>query len=128
MKTYLCEVETKDQGHGSRIKTIRVKAADMYDAFIKAHKCLGVEDVIYVIKDLSDVIAKRINSNPFLTKAQHEFVMEHYREAYGYESDEWVTVCPNGSDFKYGRYKIDTNKMLRRALTFAEFYSGGIVD
>lgn len=128
MKTYLCDVETKDYGYGSRNKTIRVKAADQHEAFFKAHKCLGVEVVMNVVQDLSDEIAKRIKSTPYLTAEQNEFVMERYREGYNCDSDEWLTVCLEGNTFKYGRYKIDTNRMLRRGLTYAEFYSGGIFD
>ena len=123
MKTYLCDVETKDYGHGSRFKTIRVAATNQHEAFINARKCSGVEVVMEVIPDLSDEIAERVNSTPYLTREQREFVMERYREAYKHESDEWVTVCIEGSDFKFGRYKIDTRNMLRRYLTFAEFYS-----
>ena len=121
MKTYLCDIETKDYGYGSRNNTIRVKAANQHEAFFKAHKCLGVEVVMNVVQDLSDEIAKRIKSTPYLTAEQNKFVMEHYREAYKDESDEWVTVCLEGSDFKFGKYKIDTRNMLRRLLTFAEF-------
>lgn len=128
MKTYLCEVETKDQGHGSRFKTIRVTAANQHDALLKARECSGVEVVMEVVPDLSSVIAKRVDSTTYITREEHEFIMNHYREGYNCDSDAWITVCLERSDFKYGCYKIDTNRMLRRGLTFAEFYSGGIVD
>lgn len=128
MKTYLCEVETKDYGYGSRFKTIRVTAATQHEAFINARKCSGVEVVMEVIPDLSDEIAERVKSTPYITREQHEFIMNHYREGYNCDSDEWLTVCLEGNTFRYGRYKIDTNRMLRRGLTYAEFYSGGIFD
>lgn len=41
---------------------------------------------------------------------------------------KWETACKAGNDWKYGRYKICRDKMLRRRLTFNEFYGGGIVD
>lgn len=120
MKTYLCNVETKDYGHGSRFKTIRVTAANQHEAFINARKCSGVEVVMNIEEDLSNEIAERVKSTPYITREEYEFIMNHYREGYNCDSDEWLTVCLEGSDFKHGRYKIDTNRMLRRELTYAE--------
>lgn len=75
----------------------------------------------------SDIINKlKISSR--LTWEERCFVVNNYRKAKPNESNNWKAVCLEGSDFKYGSWLIDPEKMIQRSKTFDEFYEGGIVD
>lgn len=71
----------------------------------------------------------------WLTEEMWEFINHNYSEvpvknglAAEYKGLPWKRVCLAGSDWKYGSFFICPEKMLRRGVTFDEFYGKGTVD
>lgn len=73
-------------------------------------------------------IIKKVSKTPWITLEERNFIMSNYKKALPSESDNWTSVCIEGSDFRYGSWKIDPEKMLTRGETFGEFYKNRIVD
>lgn len=72
-------------------------------------------------------IINKTKTTPWITWEERNFIMGNYKNAPVSASNNWKSVCVEGSDFKYGSWKIDAEKMLTRSENFNEFYKG-IVD
>lgn len=78
---------------------------------------------------MDEIIKKKISEGKTrLTFAENSYIHSNYRRAKSIKDGNWVCVCLEGSDWKYGRYYIDPDRKLMRDCTFNEFYGGGIVD
>lgn len=72
---------------------------------------------------------------PWLPEGMWMFILNNYSSvpvknglAVEYKGLPWKRVCLAGSDWKYGSFYICPEKMLRRGVTFNEFYGKGTVD
>ena len=70
-------------------------------------------------------------SNP-ISAELCEFIGENYTLVENDYAEKnggnWHKVYPSGRDSKYCCFMIEPEQMLRRSVTFDEFYGGGIVD
>lgn len=77
--------------------------------------------------DINQEIINISKKETYLEQKYINYIVNNYKKAEPNESNNWITVCLKGSDYKYGSFKIDPIKKLRRNKTFNEFYPG-IVD
>lgn len=83
----------------------------------------------------NDEVIEEIRGKSYIPDKIVDWIDDNYRNVCAdklcedeYSGIKWRRVCREGSDWKYGSFFICTEKMLRREVTFDEFYGNGLVD
>lgn len=83
----------------------------------------------------NDEVMEAIRGKAYIPDKIVDWILDNYRGVCTdklrddeYSGVKWRRVCREGSDWKYGSFFICPEKMLRRGVTFDEFYGNGTVD